>query len=73
MWNNFGFWNFSFFFAKKIYIYFFNAIFRQPEPFDWYQVYGGIKDVISQFINKNDKILNIGAGNSSNSFLKFLK
>ena len=38
--------------------------FRSTEPFDWYQVYGGIKDVISQHINKNDKILNVGAGNS---------
>ena len=41
--------------------------FRQPEPFDWYQVYSGIKDVITQYINKNDKILNVGAGNSSNT------
>lgn len=40
---------------------------RQTEPFDWYQVYAGVKDVITQHINKTDKILNVGAGNSSRS------
>jgi hypothetical protein len=40
---------------------------RSLEPFDWYQVYAGIKDVITQYINKTDKILNVGAGNSSKS------
>ena len=39
--------------------------FSQPEPFDWYQIYTGIKDVITQHITKTNKILNIGAGNSS--------
>ena len=38
---------------------------RQPEPFDWYQIYTGIKDVITQYIQKSHRILNIGAGNSS--------
>ena len=38
--------------------------YRRPEPFDWYQVYSGIKDIISQYITKNDKILNLGCGNS---------
>jgi hypothetical protein len=42
-----------------------NNFIRSLEPFDWYQVYAGIKDVITQYINKTDKILNIGAGNSS--------
>lgn len=37
---------------------------RQPEPFDWYQVYSGIKDVVTQYITKTDQILNVGAGNS---------
>ena len=37
---------------------------RRPEPFDWYQVYSGIKDIISQYMTKSDKILNIGCGNS---------
>ena len=37
---------------------------RRPEPFDWYQVYSGIKDIIVQNMTKNDKILNLGCGNS---------
>ena len=37
---------------------------RRPEPFDWYQVYAGIKDIITQYMNKTDKILNLGCGNS---------
>ena len=37
---------------------------RRPEPFDWYQVYSGIKEIISQYMTKNDKILNVGCGNS---------
>ena len=37
---------------------------RRPEPFDWYQVYSGIKEIISQYMTKNDKILNLGCGNS---------
>ena len=41
---------------------------RQPEPFDWYQIYTGIKDVITQYISKNHRVLNIGAGNSSNKY-----
>ena len=39
-------------------------IYRRPEPFDWYQEYSGIKDIISQYMTKSDKILNIGCGNS---------
>ena len=37
---------------------------RRPEPFDWYQVYSGFKDIISSSISKKDKILNVGCGNS---------
>ena len=37
---------------------------RRPEPFDWYKVYSGIKEIISPYMTKNDKILNIGCGNS---------
>ncbi len=37
---------------------------RRPEPFDWYQVYSGVKDIITQYMSKTDKILNIGCGNS---------
>ncbi len=38
---------------------------RQSEPFDWYQTYAGIKDVITQYMTKTDKVLNVGCGNSS--------
>ena len=41
--------------------------YRRPEPFDWYQVYSGIKDIITQYMTKTDKILNIGCGNSRKS------
>jgi hypothetical protein len=38
--------------------------FSHPEPFDWYQVYAGIKDILTQHVVKTDKILNVGSGNS---------
>ena len=38
--------------------------YRRPEPFDWYQVYSGFKDIISSSLSKTDKIINIGCGNS---------
>ncbi|CAM9482898.1 unnamed protein product [Choristocarpus tenellus] len=37
---------------------------KDPEPFDWYQRYSGLKDWIAQFIRKDDNILMVGAGNS---------
>lgn len=37
---------------------------KHPEPFDWYQTFSGIKDIITQYVSKSDKIINIGAGNS---------
>ena len=37
---------------------------RRSEPFDWYQVYEGVKDIITQYMTKTDKILNVGCGNS---------
>ena len=36
---------------------------RRSEPFDWYQVYEGVKDIITQYMTKTDKILNVGCGN----------
>jgi hypothetical protein len=39
-------------------------ILSHPEPFDWYQVYAGIKDIVTQHVTKADKILNVGSGNS---------
>jgi len=38
---------------------------RDKEPFDWYQRYSGIKDIITQYIQPTFQILNIGCGNSS--------
>ena len=37
---------------------------RDNEPFDWYQRYTGVKDIITQYISTDHKILNIGCGNS---------
>lgn len=39
-------------------------MFRDKEPFDWYQRYTGIKDIITQYIQPTFQILNIGCGNS---------
>lgn len=38
---------------------------NRPELFDWYQIYQNLKEFISLLFNKNDNILNIGAGTSS--------
>ena len=37
---------------------------KDPEPFDWYQRYSGLKDLIAQYVKKTDHILNVGCGNS---------
>ncbi|CAD8192011.1 unnamed protein product [Paramecium pentaurelia] len=37
---------------------------RDPEPFDWYQRFAGIKDLVSACFTPESKLLNIGAGNS---------
>lgn len=37
---------------------------KDPEPFDWYQRYSGIKDLIAQYVKKSDNILMGGCGNS---------
>ncbi|RLN52396.1 hypothetical protein BBJ29_001061 [Phytophthora kernoviae] len=34
------------------------------EQFDWYQRYGGLKELLSQYVKKTDAILMAGAGNS---------
>ena len=38
---------------------------KDHEPFDWYQRYGGIKDIITQYMQQTSQILNIGCGNST--------
>ncbi len=37
---------------------------KDPEPFDWYQRYSGIRDLIAQYVKKEDNILVAGCGNS---------
>ena len=37
---------------------------RDPEPFDWYQRFSGVKDLVAQYVKKTDHIMNIGCGNS---------
>ena len=38
--------------------------FRDSEPFDWYQRFSGLRDIITTNIDKEHKVLNVGAGNS---------
>lgn len=37
---------------------------KDPEPFDWYQRYSGLAEIIQKYIKKDDSILMAGAGNS---------
>lgn len=37
---------------------------QDSEPFDWYQRWSGVKDILPQFILPTSQILNIGCGNS---------
>lgn len=37
---------------------------RNLSEFDWYQDWVNLRDIVSQFIKKDSKILNVGAGNS---------
>ncbi|EGR34823.1 protein kinase domain protein [Ichthyophthirius multifiliis] len=37
---------------------------RDPEPFDWYQRFQGIKQFIVPYLTAESRILNVGAGNS---------
>ncbi|KAL7689699.1 putative methyltransferase type 11, S-adenosyl-L-methionine-dependent methyltransferase [Plasmopara halstedii] len=37
---------------------------KDAEQFDWYQRYGGLKDLLNQYVKKTDNILMAGAGNS---------
>ncbi|CAM9341188.1 unnamed protein product [Chrysoparadoxa australica] len=37
---------------------------KQPEQFDWYQRFSGLKDMLGQYVRKDDNILMLGAGNS---------
>jgi len=37
---------------------------KDPEPFDWYQRYSGVRDLINQYVKREDVILMAGCGNS---------
>mmetsp|Transcript_121930 Transcript_121930/g.352132 ORF Transcript_121930/g.352132 Transcript_121930/m.352132 type:complete len:210 (+) Transcript_121930:41-670(+) len=37
---------------------------RDPEPFDWYQRWAGLKDTLQEFVQTSSSILMLGAGNS---------
>ncbi len=40
---------------------------KDKEPFDWYQRYSGVKDMITQHIKPEFQILMLGCGNSKMS------
>ena len=40
-----------------------------PDPFEWYQNYSKIKDIVTQYINKKSKILVVGCGTSRKKYL----
>ena len=52
---------------------------KDKEQFDWYQRYSQLQDIVTQYVNKSDNILNVGCGNSrklhspENSLLLHLK
>jgi len=37
---------------------------KDPEAFDWYQRYSGIKEILGTHLKKTDTMINIGCGNS---------
>eukprot|EP01103_Thecamoeba_quadrilineata_P015572 TRINITY_DN4964_c0_g1_i2.p1 TRINITY_DN4964_c0_g1~~TRINITY_DN4964_c0_g1_i2.p1 ORF type:complete len:184 (+),score=18.34 TRINITY_DN4964_c0_g1_i2:174-725(+) len=41
---------------------------RDPEPFEWYQQYSGLKHILTKHIPKPSRILMVGCGNSGLSF-----
>jgi 2-polyprenyl-3-methyl-5-hydroxy-6-metoxy-1,4-benzoquinol methylase len=43
------------------------------KQFEWYQNYEQLKDVITQFITKDNQILNIGCGNSSKYLINMIE
>ena len=45
---------------------------KDKEPFDWYQRYSGLKDIITQYVQPSFSILNVGAGNSRKFITSFL-
>ena len=37
---------------------------KDKDPYDWYQRYTGVKDMITQYIQADNEILMLGCGNS---------
>lgn len=37
---------------------------RDPEPFDWYQRYAGLKELLGKYVRKSDAVLVSGCGSS---------
>ena len=37
---------------------------KDKEPFDWYQHYTGVRDMVTQYLKPDKSILVIGCGNS---------
>lgn len=37
---------------------------RDPEPFDWYQRWSGVRDIVTEYSKQSHNVLVIGAGNS---------
>ena len=37
---------------------------KDKDSYDWYQKYAGLKDIITQYVPRASKILDLGAGNS---------
>ena len=44
---------------------------KDKEQFDWYQRYAQLSDIVTQYVNKGDNILNVGCGNSRKSLTFF--
>ncbi|EGR34600.1 protein kinase domain protein [Ichthyophthirius multifiliis] len=44
---------------------------READPFDWYQRFKGLKNLIQQYITSESVILNVGAGSSSKKEQQF--
>lgn len=42
----------------------FLALLRNCTEFDWYQNWSNLRDIVSQYIAHDSKILNVGAGTS---------
>lgn len=37
---------------------------RDPDPFDWYQRYAGLREIFDGALNKAEPVLMLGCGNS---------